>query len=213
MSLSCFPCRPNCLKIYLPHSNFSFTWSEEICPCSVWFLYSTLKLEAKCIIWHPFSCSELSVQMATETPSDLYLLSSGGKMDHVLFHCLWHGCPATPAVIWGNQLQIINSRAGGVFSKHTSTRQMPPDVEREPKLSSWYSSGTKTYWKLQWLKWNNKVKYWEWWVFRAQKLRQYNVHVFRLWSSSSITFILMWNHRINDKVNQHYRYSTLLGWL
>lgn len=35
-----------------------------------------------------FRVAGLSVQMATETLSDLYHLSSGGKMDHVLFRCV-----------------------------------------------------------------------------------------------------------------------------
>ena len=100
-----------------------------------------------------------SVQMAAEMLSDLYPLNSGGQMDHVLF-LPWSKCP-TPAVIWDNQPQIINP--GAVISINTFTRQMLPDMEHEPKLSSSFSSGTQIYRKM------NSVKDCWLWMCSSQK--------------------------------------------
>lgn len=89
------------------------------------FLYLIVKLEATCIIWHSYKNS--SIQLLSELVGYLsrWPLKRWATCIILAQVAKWTMClsavyemDATPAVIWENQLQIINSGAGSAFSKH-----------------------------------------------------------------------------------------------
>lgn len=79
--------------------------------------------------------------------SDLYHLSSGGKLNHVLFQCVWNECLTTSCGRISYRSSTLG--AGSDFSKHAFTRQMLPNIECDLKLSSRYSFGRKIHWKIR----------------------------------------------------------------
>lgn len=136
--------------------------------------------------------------MAVKALRDLPHHSLGGKMDHVLFHCVWNG--SHPCSHMGESDIIFE--VGSDFSKHFFHKADASWCGAVWLLLIWYTNR----WKLKDLRgFNGRIEQ------VLIMVGGYSAEVVSLWyrsavlnTVSSVTFSLVWNNAVSNATNTSF---------